>query len=68
MNKKKKKLYYNNIMNHSIVVQELYQRLTRQSGSGPAEDKLFQEIINMKCGTFTNDDLLNFLEPTIKTL
>jgi chromosome segregation ATPase len=45
MNKKKKKLYYNNIMNHSIVVQELYQRLTRQSGSGPAEDKLVEGII-----------------------
>ena len=30
--------------------------------------KQLEKIINMKGGTFTNADLLNFLEPTTKTL
>ena len=49
-------------MNHSIVVQELYQRLTRQSGSGPDEDKLVEGIITDIRGLVSLDKVREYIK------
>ena len=55
-------------MNHSIVVQELYQRLTRQSGSGLDEDKIVENIIKDIKGLVSLEKVRAYLDESKKKM